>query len=1409
MCCFNRIGFGLRYIHDPSQQLIAEKYEMDARREELLATRAESQSSDSFRVQINNYDSYQAPVSVFDRPTPPRTAKHNYHHVPVLRVFGSLPTGHNILVHVHGVFPYLYIRYEKEDCLKLQYRLENALASSLSKTENETGDIETFKYIAHVSICKGVPFYGYHVGHDVFFKIHLLNPSYTNRMADLLRDGVLGRQCEVFEAHIPYGLQFLADYNLFGCGWLRLRDLFIREPILTDESLKTDELVEYMMGYHTTETSRIGRSALEIDVCAQHIMNRDDLKERNLHHDFVEKFHPIDPDFIYIQSTKDLWKDGEFQRNMRGKEPYSSPPAQVRKTAANEWVESKENEILFDYVKGLNPGEDPNFTAFVKKNPALDTLPTAFESIPELFYEPEFDVEVSTQEDSTGEETDLEQPEIYEPDEFDHQRIAQEDFEVDLEEEEEVADAEVQPPTASDEAHETTIGSISDIQLTHELHTRFKRRRVSGISKSQRPSKLKLPSRLAGGNRFIYKRQPPRDIDFDEVGLPEIQYDDPYYEDIPPKPFINAGRKFKLESRLLSEIKQVTVDGESIDTKPHGTISVSDTERIIKWKYLRRAPTYKEVANDHRKVLSSQIGVTQGFKFGTQADVERRSDGFNDMAVLICEVLVPTRGDLRPDPKHDPVVAIIWRTMCGDQLQEGLLTTNTAQQIPNMDFTFFEDELDMIEVFAELVTKMDPDIIAGYEVHNSSWGYIFSRARVEYGYEFIKDISRCSSKGHNRVGDHWGYTHTSNIKVCGRHVINIWRPLKELNLARNTIEYVAYHLLHQRIPHYTYKSLTEMMRSDYLGVVKYLRQRAAVDANLLKSAEIISKATEEARMIGIDFNDVFYRGSQYKVESCMIRIAKAENFILLSPSKKQVRKQKPLECIPLVMEPISAYYKSPLLVLDFQSLYPSIIIAYNYCYSTLLGRLKNYSDTGFNVIGTGKVKHPPGLLKLLENDVTLSPNGLMFVKSSVRKSLMAKMLGDILDTRVMVKSTMKYLDSSLKQLYNNRQLALKLTANVTYGYASASFSGRMPCSDIADAIVQTARETLERSIQMIENEASWGAKVVYGDTDSLFVYLPGRSREDAFKLGQEMATAVTRANPDPVTLKFEKVYHPSLLMAKKRYVGYSYEHMDSLAKFDAKGIETVRRDGVPAQQHIMEQSLRKLFETNNISSIKSFVVDEFSKILNNDLSIQDFCFARAVRVGTYRNLPPGAIVSEKKMKEDARAEPQYKERVPYVIIEEQGSILRERARSPEEFIRLGLTLDAEYYIVKTLIPPLERIFNLVGVDVRAWYAEIPKRTKKSALYGKKCLSCENPSKEALCPSCREDELQTVLTNIESLKVSQTRMKELLMVCRSCSGDASVWCESQDCPVYYKRVRTVNRLTEMETRTADVVRELEW
>jgi DNA polymerase zeta len=90
----------------------------------------------------------------------------------------------------------------------------------------------------------------------------------------------------------------------------------------------------------------------------------------------------------------------------------------------------------------------------------------------------------------------------------------------------------------------------------------------------------------------------------------------------------------------------------------------------------------------------------------------------------------------------------------------------------------------------------------------------------------------------------------------------------------------------------------------------------------------------------------------------------------------------------------------------------------------------------------------------------------------------------------------------LLRVLDARQLAIKLLSNVTYGYTAASFSGRMPMAELADAIVSSGRCLLEWAISYVKKHPEWRAEVVYGDTDSMFLKLKGRSVDEAHVIGQ-------------------------------------------------------------------------------------------------------------------------------------------------------------------------------------------------------------------------------------------------------------------------------------------------------------------
>jgi DNA polymerase zeta len=489
----------------------------------------------------------------------------------------------------------------------------------------------------------------------------------------------------------------------------------------------------------------------------------------------------------------------------------------------------------------------------------------------------------------------------------------------------------------------------------------------------------------------------------------------------------------------------------------------------------------------------------------------------------------------------------------------------------------------------------------------------------------------------------WMQKKGSPFKVTGRLVLNIWRLLRaDITVTDHSIEAMSLRLLSHKFPFYRPEILTTWYTNPGTRsyVIDHVLKRTNLTLELLGATDILERSSEFARLYGIELESVLTRGSQYRVEASMVRLSRQKGMVLRSPSYEDVAKQCAAECLPLVMEPESAFYPDPVLVLDFQSLYPSIMIAYNmwyaflsatvsltginslfsnFSYSTCLGKIGTSGDPVTKLgVSSFDARNSRGLHN---RDIFISANGILFAKRNIRKSTLAQMLEDILETRVMVKDSMKLYagNGPLLKVLDSRQLALKLLANVTYGYTAASFSGRMPCVELGDAVVQTGRETLEGAIRMINENSRWGARVVYGDTDSVFVLLKGATKSRAFEIGKEIAQAVTDANPSPIKLRFEKVYLPCILSTKKRYVGYKYESRDQKCpEWDAKGIETVRRDGCEATSKLLRTSLEILFEKRDLSLVKAYLVNQFTKILQNRVSLKDFIISKAVKLGTYR-----------------------------------------------------------------------------------------------------------------------------------------------------------------------------------------------
>ncbi|XP_070524016.1 DNA polymerase zeta catalytic subunit isoform X2 [Cardiocondyla obscurior] len=815
------------------------------------------------------------------------------------------------------------------------------------------------------------------------------------------------------------------------------------------------------------------------------------------------------------------------------------------------------------------------------------------------------------------------------------------------------------------------------------------------------------------------------------------------------------------------------------------------------------------------------------------------------LTLLTLEVHVVTRENLLPDPQHDSISALFYAiyndapTDSNEQIEHGAIIMNSNSISARLNkihsasamcpILYVPTEQDIFNSLIKLIEQHNPDVLLGWEVESLSWGYVFQRAlhlgfnnfpmkisKVPYMQTFAKSDTRMLEK--DDVGE---------IKVLGRNILDVWRIMRhEAALLTYTFENVMHHVFHERIPCPSFKTLSTWWKQESMiikgRVIRHYIIRILGTLKILNHLDIIGRTCELARLFGIQFYEVFSRGSQFRVESMMLRLAKPMNYIPISPSIHQRAKMRAPECLPLIMEPETEFYTDPLIVLDFQSLYPSMIIAYNYCFSTCLGRIEHIGQYEPFKFGAATLRVNKNTALKLQNKINYSPCGVAFVKKEVRQGILPRMLAEILNTRLMVKDSMKLHPAenrTLQRVLHSQQLGLKLIANVTYGYTSANFSGRMPCIEIGDSVVSKGRETLERAIKLVKTTPKWGAQVVYGDTDSLFVLLPGKSREEAFTIGEEIADAVTAINPPPVKLKFEKVLHPSILQTKKRYCGYMYETRDQeKPELLAKGIETVRRDGCPAVSKMLEKALKILFETKDVSQVKQYVIRQFDKIFQRRVSILDLTFAKEFRGmhGYKANAcVPALELTRRLIKKDPRAVPRTSERVRYIIVAgAPNQALIHCVRTPMEVVAdPSLIPNSVYYITKVIIPPLNRCFNLFGIDINTWYKEIshrssfnnvvhlgegnPKSTIRQFFSSVACITCGEQTNKEICSDCVMQPSRTVIILLEKIKQLERNYQHITAVCHSCIGQlGDVECVSLDCPVLYRMVQARKELTQV-------------
>jgi DNA polymerase elongation subunit (family B) len=414
-----------------------------------------------------------------------------------------------------------------------------------------------------------------------------------------------------------------------------------------------------------------------------------------------------------------------------------------------------------------------------------------------------------------------------------------------------------------------------------------------------------------------------------------------------------------------------------------------------------------------------------------------------------------------------------------------------------------------------------------------------------------------------------------------------------------------------------------------------------------------------------------------------------------------------------VMNPIAGFYKDPVSTLDFQSLYPSIIITNNLCPSTLV----NCSELqpilkARGLSQTFTITHERG-------DGSTFDRSYTFVTHV--PSVFADLLQGLLMQRKVTKKEMEAEKDPFKyEILNKLQLAYKMVCNSAYGYCGSSVGSVWgPFFPVAAVTTLIGRTLIADTRKFIETKFMPSLEVrpivVYGDTDSVMIYHgPGVSLEQAFWRAEDAAREVTkflqekllekqgvqskygRSAEDMVKvlkLEHEKEMCPLLLCDEKK--NYAYRHFTPKlidadkkitwkVKTDIKGLQCVRRDTVPYVTKLTLKVLDILLLEGNIEKALKEEYTVLSDLVDNKLPLEDLVVSKSV-AAHYKVAQPHISARNKQA---ARGEeiPPVGGRMPFIICMGKsmaGLGLTDRAEHPD-FLRKhsqgGLRPDIQYYL---------------------------------------------------------------------------------------------------------------------------------
>jgi DNA polymerase I len=468
-------------------------------------------------------------------------------------------------------------------------------------------------------------------------------------------------------------------------------------------------------------------------------------------------------------------------------------------------------------------------------------------------------------------------------------------------------------------------------------------------------------------------------------------------------------------------------------------------------------------------------------------------------------------------------------------------------------------------------------------------------------------------------------------------------------------------------------------------LIDYSRKDSELVLRLLLEKGFLNKYIGVSTVSGILLQDALDSGESTRVEHLLMREFNKNNFVLpCRPTGSEVAKrEKERETHglkgALVLDPATGFHDKCVVYLDFASMYPTIFISYNICPTTIL-----LENTKTDNIETGEIINTPTETK--------------FVSQKMRQGIIPKTVAMLIRERSKVRNEIpKEKDPSRRRALDAKQEALKRMTNSFYGY-TGFIMARVYMLDIANAVTGSGRYHIQKTKNIIEKETKY--KVIYGDTDSLMIKVDTNDVEEALRNGEQISELINSKLGGILRLKVEYVFKSLIILAKKRYAGWSFEKIEGGWKEDItmKGIETVRRDWCDLVGETLNKVLRIILVEQKPSEALTYMKEIIQKLQNNAVEIDKLVITKGVskRLEDYKGLQPHVALVKKMRQRDAASAPGVGDRIGFVITK-GTELMSNRAENPEYVKTHGLKVDSKYYIESQLLPPIERVFESMGI----------------------------------------------------------------------------------------------------------------